>query len=548
VNRIEKKANNIILCAGPINYLDLPVTTNLSMAMIPVNGKPVIGWILDDLLTKQLHTATVVLRADDKGLIRFLNSAYADRLQLKLQCLESSDSINTSLKAGLDAVPDASLVRIILGDTLIKDTFESDKSFAYTSMVESSSRWCVIRTDSSQDIVEYIDKQDVEIETPLVLTGYYHLTDAEWLSQCVNAALQAKERELSRVLIRYAARRPLKAVTVQQWFDFGHIDTLVDSRNRLLHARYFNSLKVDPLYHTVTKLSQDNGKLEDELNWYLSLPEELRVLCPRIVRSFHAAEGKISITQEHYGYPTLAELYVYSDLRKETWTSILKILFRLHNEFRKYPGNLEKQHVFDMYATKTAQRLNMLVAEGPFWQELMDHPTIQVNGKELRNLPELREFIHLKSKEIVENSTITIIHGDYCFSNILFDINSQIMRLIDPRGSFGKKGIYGDPRYDIAKLRHSISELYDFVVADMFRIVASADHRTFDVNLYSTEVTKRASESFDQLLEQNGYVLEEIKFIEALLFLSMIPLHKDKPLRQQLMYCIGITLLNDIAP
>jgi hypothetical protein len=43
-------------------------------------------------------------------------------------------------------------------------------------------------------------------------------------------------------------------------------------------------------------------------------------------------------------------------------------------------------------------------------------------------------------------------------------------------------------------------------------------------------------------------VLEEIKFIEALLFLSMIPLHKDKPLRQQLMYCIGITLLNDIAP
>ena len=110
------------------------------------------------------------------------------------------------------------------------------------------------------------------------------------------------------------------------------------------------------------------------------------------------------------------------------------------------------------------------------------------------------------------------------------------------------KGIYGDPRYDIAKLRHSISELYDFVVADMFRIVASADHRTFDVNLYSTEVTKRASESFDQLLEQNGYVLEEIKFIEALLFLSMIPLHKDKPLRQQLMYCIGITLLNDIAP
>ena len=516
--------------------------------MIPVNGKPVIGWILDDLLTKQLQTATVVLRADDKGLIRFLNSVYADRLELKLQCLESSNSINTSLKAGLDAVPDAALVRIILGDTLIKDTFEGEKSFAYTSTVESSIRWCVIRTDSSQDIVEYIDKQEVEIETPLVLAGYYHLTDVGWLSECVDAAVQAEERELSRVLLRYGARNPLKAVTVKEWFDFGHIDTLVDSRNRLLHARFFNSLKVDPLYHTVTKLSQNNEKLEDELSWYLSLPEELKVLCPRIVRSSQSDGGKISITQEHYGYPTLAELYVYSDLRKETWTSILKLLFKLHNEFRKYPGSLEKQHVFDMYATKTEQRLHMLLGEDPFWQELMDHPTIRINGKQLRNLPKLREFIHLKSKEIVENASITIIHGDYCFSNILFDINSQILRMIDPRGSFGKKGIYGDPRYDVAKLRHSISELYDFVVADMFRIVASADHTTFDATLYSTEVTKRASESFDRLVEENGYVLEEIKFIEALLFLSMIPLHKDKPLRQQLMYCIGITLLNDIAP
>jgi hypothetical protein len=487
------------------------------------------------------------LKTDDKGLTRFLSSAYADRLELKLQSLESSNSINVSLKAGLDAVPDANLVRIILGDTLIRDSFEGEESFAYAANVESSSRWCVIRTDSSQDIVEYIDKQEGEIKTPLVLTGYYHLNDVKWLIECVDTALQAKERELSRVLLRYGAKTPLKAVTVKEWFDFGHIDTLVDSRNRLLHSRFFNSLKVDPLYHTLTKLSQNNEKLEDELNWYLALPEELRVLCPRIVRSSHSPEGKISITQEHYGYPTLAELYVYSDLRTETWTSILKLLFRLHNELRKYPGTLEQHYVSEMYANKTEQRLNLLMGEGLFWHKLMAQPTIRINGKQLPNLPQLREFIHFKSKEVVENASITIIHGDYCFSNILFDINSQIMRMIDPRGSFGKKGIYGDPRYDIAKLRHSVGELYDFVVADMFRIEASADYTTFDINLYATEVTKRTAESFDQLLEENGYVLEEIKFIEALLFLSMIPLHEDKPLRQQLMYCLGITLLNDIA-
>ena len=44
----------IILCGGEINYSDLPISTNQTNAMIPVNGKPVIGWIIDDLIEKDL--------------------------------------------------------------------------------------------------------------------------------------------------------------------------------------------------------------------------------------------------------------------------------------------------------------------------------------------------------------------------------------------------------------------------------------------------------------------------------------------------------------
>ena len=62
------------------------------------------------------------------------------------------------------------------------------------------------------------------------------------------------------------------------------------------------------------------------------------------------------------------------------------------------------------------------------------------------------------------------MHGDFCFSNILFDLGHQIVRVIDPRGRFGQKGIYSDPRYDMAKLRHSIGGLYDFIVADLFDV------------------------------------------------------------------------------
>ena len=62
----------IVLCGGPINYSNLPLGSSASNALVPVNGKPVIGWILDDLLTKGFLSVTVVLREQDHRLQQFL--------------------------------------------------------------------------------------------------------------------------------------------------------------------------------------------------------------------------------------------------------------------------------------------------------------------------------------------------------------------------------------------------------------------------------------------------------------------------------------------
>ena len=77
-------SDTIILCGGPINYTNLPIGTNQSNAMVPVNGKPVISWILDDLIDKNLLQATVVLRDQDERLKNFLRRAYVDRMEVDL--------------------------------------------------------------------------------------------------------------------------------------------------------------------------------------------------------------------------------------------------------------------------------------------------------------------------------------------------------------------------------------------------------------------------------------------------------------------------------
>jgi hypothetical protein len=45
---------------------------------------------------------------------------------------------------------------------------------------------------------------------------------------------------------------------------------------------------------------------------------------------------------------------------------------------------------------------------------------------------------------------------------------------------------------------------------------------------------------------ESGYNLQHIKFIEGLLFISMLPLHQDYPKRQLMMFLTGIVRLNEV--
>lgn len=532
----------ILLCAGPLNYGNLPTGEKQSNAMIPVNGKPVIGWILDDLLAKGIPAATIVLRAEDERLRRFLRWAYTERMAIQTVPLTDPETILHSLQAGMGSHP-AGPVRVVLGDTLIRDPFTGDEDFVYAGRVADSRRWCLAVTDSGGVIRDYIDKQENVIEPHLALAGYYHLQDSALLAECVAAGLDAGRRELSSALRRYGEQRAIVARPVQDWFDFGHIDNLVHARRNLLRPRHFNSLAINPMLNTITKVSEHGQKLQDELNWYLQIPDELKVLTPRIV-SHRQVNGRLQMVQEYYGYPSLAELYVYGDLHPDTWASILRHVLRVHQAFRAHPGRLPAAALTTMYSDKTWDRLALLSDQDPVWEALLAEETIHYNGRALSGVPLLRESINEFVGRLVNSAQPSVIHGDFCFSNILFDVHHQIIRLIDPRGSFGQPGIYGDGRYDMAKLRHSVAGLYDFIVADMFRLEKQGN--AFRGRIYANGAPRQVSETLDCLITTAGYDLREIRLIEGLLFISMLPLHSDTPRRQQMMFLTGLSCLNEV--
>jgi len=136
-----------------------------------------------------------------------------------------------------------------------------------------------------------------------------------------------------------------------------------------------------------------------------------------------------------------------------------------------------------------------------------------------------------------------LIHGDLCFSNIFCDFKNKNFKLIDPRGKWGST-MFGDMKYDVAKLRHSLVGGFDTIVNGLCSTSLSENNH-ITVNIFKPKNHQEICTYLDNLI-QNEWDLNEIKLIEGLLFISMLPLHKDHFERQLAFYSIGIQLLNEV--
>jgi dTDP-glucose pyrophosphorylase len=540
---MSRTFDTVILSAGSVNYTNLPIKTNTSNAIVPVNGKPVISWILDNLI--QTHVGgnvIMVVREDDDLIQEFINRVYANRLPIELVSLSESKSILHSLWAGLKNVKSKG-VRVVLGDTLVKDIEENvHEDFVYLQEVDDSSRWCLAVMDGGAQVSHYIDKQPNIPKPHYAVCGHYSFSDCQYLLHQTEDVIRSGKKQISDLLLQYQRKYQLQGVFANEWYDFGNPDNFIRAKQKLLQGRFFNSLTIDPVLNTITKVSELDLKLRNELKWYESLPSKLQVLTPRIV-SKEQHNGKLYLTQEYYGYPTLAELFLFSNLNVESWESIFKTLMRIHEKFKEYKGEPEVENARSIYQHKTFDRLNAM-RDSAEWNSLLSAEAIFINGVSYNGFAAYSSLLSVGVDELVKTCTFSIIHGDYCFSNILYDINSHIARLIDPRGSFGSDGIYGDPRYDIAKLRHSIAGCYDYIVSDLFDI--HEEGLNFQFEIFGRADQEMIARKFDEIVSESGYDLRQIKLIEALLFLSMIPYHKDKPRRQKAMFLTGIIRLSEI--
>ena len=191
---------------------------------------------------------------------------------------------------------------------------------------------------------------------------------------------------------------------------------------------------------------------------------------------------------EFYGYPVLSDLYLFGHHDLGTWSRIFQSIFQAFQDMAEHTlenSNHEELHTSrrEMFETKTLRRINSY-RELPEFSWASEHQ-VTVNGLPVPSLVEIANTLPkaLNASGIYKPRDFSIIHGDPCFSNILYDPRNGIVRMLDPRGRFGSHDIYGDPRYDWCKLNHSIEGDYDFLVNGLFHFERQGGNTVLRANL-----------------------------------------------------------------
>ena len=362
-----------------------------------------------------------------------------------------------------------------------------------------------------------------------VLAGYFAVSDGAALARCISLS----EFSFIGGIDLYGQEHDLRAEHSRRWLDFGHVQTYYKSKARHTTERAFNQLNATPQW--IEKSSDDEAKILAEAAWFEALPRELRVSTPQYLGRTTDAQGRQSYRLEYLYLNTLSEIVVFGILPVYSWQRVFDLCERFLAVSReKGPQALAEGSVpvtSAAYREKTEQRLTKFAADTGFD---LDAPC-RIDGRAMPSLSRIAEEVGALVRD-ARTEDLGLSHGDFCFSNIFFDFRSGQIRVVDPRGRdfTGTVTPWGDMRYDVAKFMHSVLGRYDFLIAGRYRLERPASH---DFALSFPSIGNNGVADFEGLFETMalaGYSPNsaDLQAMMIQLFLSMLPLHYDRPDRQ----------------
>ena len=229
-----------------------PYTENVPKCLLPVAGKTIIDWIVEDSLGLNPTETIFITGYKAEAVDSFLAKRPAwGKTRAVVQ--SNPQGLGEAISLALPYVDDDEPLLIILGDTLFKADLSIlhhvDENILYTYKVEDPRRFGVAVTDDSGRITRLVEKPQ-EFISDEAIVGIYYIKDTKVLKDSLKYLMDNNIRTKNEFQLTDALEMMLekgcsfRTAPVQKWLDCGLAETLLDTNAQVL-ARNDNSATVN---------------------------------------------------------------------------------------------------------------------------------------------------------------------------------------------------------------------------------------------------------------------------------------------------------------
>ena len=229
-----------------------PYTENVPKCLLPVAGKTILDWIVEDSLSLKPSETIFITGYKAEVVDSFLEKRPAwGKTRTVVQ--SNPQGLGEAISLALPFVDDDEPLLIILGDTLFEADLSIlhnvDENILYTYKVEDPRRFGVAVTDTTGRITRLVEKPQ-EFVSDEAIVGIYYIKDTKVLKQCLKFLMDNDIRTKNEFQLTDALEMMLekgchfRTAPVQKWLDCGLAETLLETNAHVL-KRIDNSASVN---------------------------------------------------------------------------------------------------------------------------------------------------------------------------------------------------------------------------------------------------------------------------------------------------------------
>lgn len=217
-----------------------PHTHTLPKALIHVAGKPILGHILDTLVTAGVEELVLVVGYLGDRIVDYVKSSY--RFQVRFVEQEERLGLGHAVHLAAPAThPDRPLL-IVLGDTIFRADLAPVLNGKHSAIgvheVDQPQNFGLVETRDGF-VTRLVEKPE-RPTTNQAIVGVYYLKEAGLLFRALETLLQQGRRTRGEYQLTDALQilveegHPITTFPVEEWFDCGSPATLLSTNRRLL--------------------------------------------------------------------------------------------------------------------------------------------------------------------------------------------------------------------------------------------------------------------------------------------------------------------------